>query len=413
MKKLLGILVLGLLWSNIGFTEIIDIRCKDDPIKLRYSIDTSKKTVKAYWTEQSKQEQFELYDLLEIDNVRAIYQGTGNYKKFKWQFNYGGDGVEFRFEPEYKKIGYCKTEISKSNNINVTEKNYQQVYEILYEFYFGDLYLSETPTENDLYKNNIKIKEDLKIKETDSRINEAYCKEYKDSISKKIDPQNHSAQTQELKKIIQKLSNKIIIKLLPATFDDGTTIPERNYAKDYFNYFYKSYFDFVTGLYFLQLSKNYDFGAKIILENFKNLENMNSSSLSEEIVNSVVTMNSYSKKLIECTKLFGTEKLSGSSKKFFVQSAAYISEANKSKNKIIPESKLFVKKKIKRMDDDDSKYLLFDHDAIELSIIQVNQSIPDLLSIITDLNTLIISGAKANDIDIENIEIIESLKDEL
>ena len=65
------------------------------------------------------------------------------------------------------------------------------------------------------------------------------------------------------------------------------------------------------------------------------------------------------------------------------------------------------------MDDDDRKYPLFDHDAIELSIIQVNQSIPDLLSIINDLNTLIISGAKANDIDIENIEIIESLKDEL
>jgi|TARA_B100001093_G_scaffold412549_1_gene402236 hypothetical protein len=410
MKKLLGIVVLSLLWSNIGFTEIIDIRCKDDPIKLRYSIDTSKKTVKAYWTEQSKQEQFELYDLLEIDNVRAIYQGTGNYKKFKWQFNYGGDGVEFRFEPEYKKIGYCKTEISKSGDINVTD-NYQKKYEALYEFYFGDLYLSKTPTENDLYKNNIKIKEDLKIKETDSRINEAYCKEYKDSISNKIDPQNHSAQTQELKKIIQKLSNKIIIKLLPATFDDGTTA-ERNYAKDYFNYFYKSYFDFVTGLYFLQLSKNYDFGAKIILENFKNLENMNSSSLSEEIVNSVVTMNSYSKKLIECTKLFGTEKLSDSSKKFFVQSAAYISEANKSKNNIIPEAKLFVKKRIESMDID-RRYFIFDHDAIELSIIQVNQSIPDLLSIINDLNTLIISGAKANDIDIKNIEIIESLKDEL
>jgi len=297
-----------------------------------------------------------------------------------------------------------------SSNIGFTE-NYQKKYEAIYEFYFGDLYLSETPTQNDLFKNNIKIKEDFKIKETDTRIKEAYCKEYKDTISKKIDPQNHSAQTQELKKIIQKISNKIIIKILPATLEDGSIV-DRNYAKDYFNYFYKSYFDFVTGLYFLQLSKNYDFGAKIILENFKNLENMNSSSLSEEIVNSVVTMSSYSKKLIECTKLLGTKKLSDSSKNFFVQSAAYIAEANKSKNNIIPAAKLFVKKKIESMDID-RRYFIFDHDAIELSIIQVNQSIPDLLSTINDLNTLIISGAKANDIDIENIKIIESLKNEL
>ena len=111
MKKLLWIVVLGLLWCNIGFAEVLDIRCKDDPIKLRYLIDTSKKTVKAYWTEENKQEQFELYDLLEIDSVKAIYQGTGKYKKYKWQFNYGGDGLEFRFEPEYKKLGYCKVNV--------------------------------------------------------------------------------------------------------------------------------------------------------------------------------------------------------------------------------------------------------------------------------------------------------------
>ena len=112
MKKLLGIVVLGLLLSGNAYAEILDIRCKDDPVKLRYLIDTSKKTVKAYWTEKNKQEQFELYDLLEIDSVKAIYQGRGEYKEFKWQFNYGGDGLEFRFEPVYKKLSYCKTEIA-------------------------------------------------------------------------------------------------------------------------------------------------------------------------------------------------------------------------------------------------------------------------------------------------------------
>ena len=290
--------------------------------------------------------------------------------------------------------------------------NNLDVYQETYEFFFGDLVLSETTTQNDLYKDNIKIKEDLKIIKKDSRINEDYCKEYKDSISKKIDPQNYSAQTKELKKITQKLSNKIIIELLPVILSDGSS-PDRNIAKDYFNTFYKSYFDFVTGLYFLQLSKNYDVGAKIILENFKNLENMNLSVLKAEISNSVVTISEYSKKLIECNKLFGTEKLSNTSKKFFVQSAAYILEANKSKNNIIPEAKLLTKKLVERLSDKNKLTMLFDYDAVDLSIIEVSQNIPDLISTINDLNTLIISGAKANDIDIENIKIIESLKNEL
>jgi hypothetical protein len=290
--------------------------------------------------------------------------------------------------------------------------NNLDVYQETYEFFFGDLVLSETTTQNDLYKDNIKIKEDLKIIKKDSRINEDYCKEYKDSISKKIDPQNYSAQTKELKKITQKLSNKIIIELLPVILSDGSS-PDRNIAKDYFNTFYKSYFDFVTGLYFLQLSKNYDVGAKIILENFKNLENMNLSVLKAEISNSVVTISEYSKKLIECNKLFGTEKLSDTSKKFFVQSAAHIMEANKSKNNIIPEAKLLTKKLVERLSDKNKLTMLFDYDAVDLSIIEVSQNIPDLISTINDLNTLIISGAKANDIDIENIKIIESLKNEL
>ena len=124
MKKLLWIVVLGLLWCNIGFAEVLDIRCKDDPLKLRWLIDTSKKTVKAYWTEENKQEQFELYDLLEIDSVKATYQGTGNNKKFKWQFNYGGDGLEFRFEPGYKELGYCKVEIaSKPKEKKIDKKS--------------------------------------------------------------------------------------------------------------------------------------------------------------------------------------------------------------------------------------------------------------------------------------------------
>jgi hypothetical protein len=294
--------------------------------------------------------------------------------------------------------------------VAVNPNNYQKTY----EFYFGDLDFPDTSNQNDLYKKNIKIKEDLKIRKDNSLINEAYCKEYKNSISKKIDPQNYLIQTAELKKITQKLSNKIILEILPGTLPDGS-FTDRNLAKDYFNTFYKSYFEFATGLYFLQLSKNYDVGAKIILENFKNLEHMNSSDLRREITNSIVTMNEYSKKLIECNKLFGTEKLDDTSKKFFVQSATYILEANKSKYNIIIEAKLLTKKLIERSDpaNKNNQILLFDFDVIDLSIIEVSQNIPDLISTITELNIFITSGAQANDIDIEKIKIIENLKNEL
>jgi hypothetical protein len=308
--------------------------------------------------------------------------------------------------------------VANETNKDAVQKFYQSDYEfqyqVVYQFFFGDLDLPDTSSQNELYKKNIKTKEDFKVKRENPYVNEAYCKEYKDSITKKIDPQNYSAQTKELKKITQKLSNKIIIEILPATLDDGSSM-DRNLAKDYFNIFYKSYFEFATGLYFMQLSKNYDVGAKIILENFKNLENMNSSNLRREIANSIITINEYSKKLIECNKLLGTEKLDDTSKKFFEQSAAYIFEANKSKNNIFNEAKLLTKKLLERTDpvNKNKKILLFDFDVIDLSIIEVSQNIPDLISTITDLNTLITSSAKANDIDIEKIKTIESLKNEL
>ena len=109
MKRAILILVLGLLWCATANAEIIDITCTDGPkLKIRYLIDTSNKTVSSYWKEKNKSEQSEHYDLLEIDSVKAIYQGRGEYKKFKWQFNYGGDGLEARLEPEYKKLYYCK-----------------------------------------------------------------------------------------------------------------------------------------------------------------------------------------------------------------------------------------------------------------------------------------------------------------
>ena len=73
MRKLIFLIFAGLIWCNIGFAEVLDIRCKDDPLKLRYLIDTSKKTVKAYWTEENKQEQFELYDHMEFQINEAMF----------------------------------------------------------------------------------------------------------------------------------------------------------------------------------------------------------------------------------------------------------------------------------------------------------------------------------------------------
>ena len=130
MKKLLGIIVLGLMLSVNAYAEILDIRCKDDPSKARFTIDTQKKTVKAYWTEKNKQEQYELYDLLYLDEVKAIYRGRDKYKSYKWQFNYGGDGKEIRLEPKYQALAGCnviiankpKKEKPKTEEVKVVKK---------------------------------------------------------------------------------------------------------------------------------------------------------------------------------------------------------------------------------------------------------------------------------------------------
>ena len=108
--------------SSAGTNELsnhlYDIRCKDHVAKFRYLVDTQKKVVKVLWTLKNKKEQFELNDLLEIDTDKIIYQGRGEYKTHKWQFNYGGDGEEFRFEPNYKSLGTC--------NVNVISKPKKQ-----------------------------------------------------------------------------------------------------------------------------------------------------------------------------------------------------------------------------------------------------------------------------------------------
>ena len=107
--------------------------------------------------------------------------------------------------------------VANETNKDPVQKFYQSDYEfqyqVVYQFFFGDLDLPDTSSQNELYKKNIKTKEDFKVKKENPYINEAYCKEYKDSITKKIDPQNYSAQTKELKKITQKLSNKIIVEI--------------------------------------------------------------------------------------------------------------------------------------------------------------------------------------------------------
>ena len=83
MKKLLGILVLGLLWCNVGFAKVFDFKCSsfserkyvketykreenyDYKIMIHVQLDTSQKTIKIFSDWDSE----ESHDIYKIDET--------------------------------------------------------------------------------------------------------------------------------------------------------------------------------------------------------------------------------------------------------------------------------------------------------------------------------------------------------
>jgi hypothetical protein len=233
------------------------------------------------------------------------------------------------------------------------------------------------------------------------KLNEADCKKYKADASKKLDPKKYAEQTFELKQISQ--------KLLANVEQRAKLESETNYANDYLKTFYETYINFNSALYFLQLSYNYDVGAKRIIENFKNLERMNSQNLQKEITNSVSVTTDESKKYIACIKLLGITKLDTNSKDLYVEAISYIAKSFELKNTLNPKLTEIIKKIIQ--DYFKGEFIAAFETQIVLS--QIEPLIPNLYSTMQDTAKFVLSEAKATDIDVglitNNNKIMEGL----
>jgi len=98
MKKAIAIIILGLLWCNVGYAEIIKVKCRHlKPAKgytyqkIEYTFNTSKKTLFAdyIWYHKNKRETYQKY--VEVDSwvdTSVIYNYPG-FDGSLYEFNYG------------------------------------------------------------------------------------------------------------------------------------------------------------------------------------------------------------------------------------------------------------------------------------------------------------------------------------
>ena len=90
MKKLLGIVVLSLLWCNISNADVVTYKCTGNEIpKINWQMDRDAKIVKANWI-WSGQEGSETYKILSIDNEKVKLKASSE-KPFYWYY-----GTDFR-----------------------------------------------------------------------------------------------------------------------------------------------------------------------------------------------------------------------------------------------------------------------------------------------------------------------------
>jgi len=97
-KKLLGIVVLGLFWCNVGFAEILKVKCLHlSPPKgliyqkIEYTFDTSNKTLFADYSYYKKKKKETYQEYVAIDswvNKSVIYKYPG-FDGSLYEFNYG------------------------------------------------------------------------------------------------------------------------------------------------------------------------------------------------------------------------------------------------------------------------------------------------------------------------------------
>ena len=132
MKKAIGIIILGLLLSSNAYAKdkfVFDncqsITMKGKFEKLTYIVDTNKRTLNIIWKikDEYKNDHPQpigntLHENVKINKTTVEYgDGENRYK-----FNYGGDGLDFKYKPNYLELGRCGTTIvEKTEEKKTTE----------------------------------------------------------------------------------------------------------------------------------------------------------------------------------------------------------------------------------------------------------------------------------------------------
>ena len=123
MKKISIILVM-LFWCSVGFAEVLKFECKPNVSGvnheyLKYEIDTVAKKFNAKWKTVGNEAQDTTYPIVELDNVKVVYVDPFQPKKFKYAWNYGGDGNEYQLKPEHKEYGNSNCKKIDEEKINM------------------------------------------------------------------------------------------------------------------------------------------------------------------------------------------------------------------------------------------------------------------------------------------------------
>jgi hypothetical protein len=89
MKKLLAILVLGLLWCNVGFAQVIKYECTSSKFPtldyINYQIDIDNKSATTEWMLDGEFYS-DTYTILSVDSEKVLLKSNKDSKE--WYFNY-------------------------------------------------------------------------------------------------------------------------------------------------------------------------------------------------------------------------------------------------------------------------------------------------------------------------------------
>ena len=120
MKKLLGIVVLGLLWSNISFSEIIKFHCK--PLlsvggKITSVIDTSNNVLTQTFVKGSRTQT--VNPRVHKVSGKTITYNYVNSSNYVYEFNYAKNNfITYQIKPTRKAAFSCGTKDPTNVKIN-------------------------------------------------------------------------------------------------------------------------------------------------------------------------------------------------------------------------------------------------------------------------------------------------------